>query len=500
MSYTLAITALAFVFAGALVAALAQKYFTKYKTEHTPDGFLLADKNLGKSSVLSLFLSSSFGMAALFYAVWLGYTVGFWGFMMQAAWSLGFLLLVPHVKKIKSADSLHDFLGRQFGDGAKLLSAICYLLSILFLMAWEVRIAQKPMAALLPISNTGSIVQTLRPDIFAIASIISVVLFYTLVGGLKGNATVDKFLNLTKIVSIVLLSFLLAANFSSFARISFSHALFPPVSAIKENLGVWGLITNLLLNLFSQFTDGSSWQNIIASSRHQNSQRNLKVSSILIFLSIGFFGSFIGILLAGVPGITTDNIITAPLKILPGYTPVIGFITLVLIATCIMSLLNSTLLVTTRIVSINFLHLNNNNNLKTNSFSAKQKMHFIKILLVVIAITSIGGINYIINLTGLNIFDLIYIFMVCPFSYFGPVVAGFANRSSSRMSMTILISVTIGLGCVIIGTATATKFLVDGAATFALLASLVSAFLFSTKQNVLNSIVTKYETESISFT
>lgn len=489
MHFIIPITAFSFVFAGALVTTFLQNKFTKNKTTDTPEGFLLANKNLGKLSVLNLFLSTSFGMAAFFYAVWLGYSIGFWGFVLQATWSLGFLFLIPFTKKIKTANSLHDFLGKQFGAGAKLLSAVCYLLSILFLMAWEARIAQKPIADILAISKTAEGIQTLSPSVFAIVILVLVVLFYTFLGGLKGNATVDKFLNLIKIISIVLLAFWLGSNFISFSRLSFSQALFPSFSAIKENLGVWGLATNILLNLFSQFTDGASWQNIIAGSKEQNSQRNLKISSLLIFLTIGFFGSLIGVLLAGAAGITTNNAITAPIKLLHGYEPVIAFTTMVLITACIMSLLNSTLLVTTRIVSINILQLDNNNG------GEKQKIYLIKLIMIVIAIVSIGGINYIINLTGLNIFELIYIFMVFPFCYFGPVVAGLNNRTSKNMSVVILIATIIGLTSVIIGIATEAKFLVDGAATITLLVSLALAYFFSGKHSVSVDSSAKYKRE-----
>jgi uncharacterized sodium:solute symporter family permease YidK len=161
MSNTLTITALTFVFAGAITVSLFQKYFTKNKTAITPDGFLLAGKNLDKLSIINLFLSTSFGMAAFFYAVWLGYSIGVWGFVLQATWSIGFLFLIPYTKKIKLVNSLYDFLGKQFDSRTKLLSAICYLVSILFLMAWEVRIAQQPLATLISLSNTGSTISIL---------------------------------------------------------------------------------------------------------------------------------------------------------------------------------------------------------------------------------------------------------------------------------------------------------------------------------------------------
>jgi hypothetical protein len=486
----LTISAFLLVFIGALMVSFFQK---KNKPVNTLDGFFLADKKLDRLSIISLFLSTSFGMAAFFYAVWLGYIIGFWGFVLQATWSMGFLFLIPYTKKIKPVNSLHDFLSKQFDSGTGFISATCYLISILFLMAWEVRIAQQPLATLLSLSNTGSIIGTLPPANLALVAIVLIILFYTLLGGLKGNANVDKFLNSLKIISIVFIAFLLGSNFKSFSHVSFYQALFPSFTSLKENIGIWGLATNILLNLFSQFTDGSSWQNIIAGSRQHNSQWNLKISSLLIFLTIGFFGTLIGIFLAGVNGITTDTIVTAPLNVLHKYAPVIGFATLVLIIGCTMSLLNSALLITTRIVSVDILLFGSSNNFKNKSITDKQKLYRIKLVLVAIAIISIGGINYLINLTRLNLFELIYIFMVCPFSYFGPIAAGLGNRTSRHMWLAVLISVILGLGCVIFGTTTGTRFLVDGAATFTLTTSFVLAFLFSTKQTEFTITADRYK-------
>jgi Na+/proline symporter len=480
MHLTLPITAFAFVFAGAITVSLFQKYFTKNKTANTPDGFLLASKNLDKLSIISLFLSTSFGMAAFFYAVWLGYSIGVWGFALQATWSIGFLFLIPYTKKIKLVNSLYDFLDKQFDSRTKLLSAICYLVSILFLMAWEVRIAQQPLATLISLSSTGSTIGTFSSANLAIMAILLIILFYTLLGGLKGNANVDKFLNLLKIISIVLIAFLLASNFTSFSHVSFYQVMFPSFNAIKEKIGIWGLTTNILLNLFSQFTDGSSWQNIIAGSRQQNSQWNLKISSLLIFLTVGFFGTVIGILLVGVPGITTDNILTAPFIVLHKYAPVIGFATLVLIIGCVMSLLNSALLVTTRIVSVDISPLWGLNNFKNKGIDEKQKLNRVKLVLVAIAIFSIGGINYILDLTSLNLFELIYIFVVCPFSYFGPVVIGLlSKRHSKKMWVSIIAALMVGLSSVFVGITTENKFLLDGAATFTLVTSLIIAYFIS---------------------
>jgi hypothetical protein len=66
------------------------------------ENYLLARGELGKSSIVNLLLSSSFGINALFYAVWLGYTVGFWAIIIQLSWGLSFTCYLNILLKLES--------------------------------------------------------------------------------------------------------------------------------------------------------------------------------------------------------------------------------------------------------------------------------------------------------------------------------------------------------------------------------------------------------------
>src|SRR5262245_40619955 len=89
--------------------------------------FLLAGRVLPSSSVVSLLLSSSFGLNALIYAAWLGYTIGAWAIIIQAAWALSFVLLIPFARSFYGISSLHDLLGSRYGAATKVFAAICSL-------------------------------------------------------------------------------------------------------------------------------------------------------------------------------------------------------------------------------------------------------------------------------------------------------------------------------------------------------------------------------------
>ena len=69
----------------ALVLATISKGNARGAPEQPLTEYLLADTALGRFPVISLLLSSSFGLNALLYQIWLGYSVGVWGLVAQAA-------------------------------------------------------------------------------------------------------------------------------------------------------------------------------------------------------------------------------------------------------------------------------------------------------------------------------------------------------------------------------------------------------------------------------
>ena len=113
MIWKLALIAFFSVFVFSMILTLLKIRASKNKTAGTIENFLLGGRTLGKMSIVNLLLSSSFGVNALFYAVWLGFTVGVWGLVIQGAWALSFVLLTPYSDRLRSGNSLHDFLGKK---------------------------------------------------------------------------------------------------------------------------------------------------------------------------------------------------------------------------------------------------------------------------------------------------------------------------------------------------------------------------------------------------
>src|SRR4051794_32558407 len=115
MTWELALYALLGVFVLAALLSLLGNFGISAQDVRPLESYLLAGGSLGRVSVINLLLSSSFGLNSVFYQVYLGYMIGAWGLIIQAAWALSFYLLSFNVPKIKESKGLHDFIGVHFG-------------------------------------------------------------------------------------------------------------------------------------------------------------------------------------------------------------------------------------------------------------------------------------------------------------------------------------------------------------------------------------------------
>lgn len=485
MILNLAIIAFLSVFIFAIIMALFQINASKNKTAGTIENFLLGGRSLGKMSIVNLLLSSSFGVNALFYAVWLGYTIGIWGLVIQGAWALSFVFLTPYSDRIRSGNSLHDFLGKKFGLTTKIMAAFCSLIGIMYLMGWEVGIGETSLNLILTTSNQMSTEEAASSTNLLIIGIVLGALVYTIVGGLKGNAFVDKLLNLLKILVIILLAYFLLERFFSLENVSFSKAMFPSFQTMKENLGVWGLMTNLIFNLSWQFVDNSSWQSLIAGAETNKKEttRNLRLSGLVIFLTVGLLGTMIGAMLANTPEITPDNILTQAVQLLPEHNTLLTIGMFILITACIMSLLDGLFLASALTLVIDIFQSSKKSIWNKQNVSSKKKLLLVRIALILIAIIAVWGVKFILFITGANLFDFVYIVIITQLALFGPVLIGLATDrvSKKHMWLAIIIGLIVGFGSIGVGTLYDQKLLLDGAGTFTLVSSLIFSYLISNK-------------------
>jgi Na+/proline symporter len=213
MSWNLALGAIACIFA---ISSLLSLFSSKRAALDNPiEGYLLAGASLGRPSVVSLLLSSSFGLNALLYAVWLGYSIGAWALVIQAGWALSFILIAPYSPKIHAHRSLHDLLGTRFDAPTRVIAGICSLVGMMYLMGWEVGIGNATLRGFLQFDGSMTVSETLAGAPWLAGGIVLGCLLYTVLGGLRGNASADKFMNLTKIFIVVGIMMFLFINFKA---------------------------------------------------------------------------------------------------------------------------------------------------------------------------------------------------------------------------------------------------------------------------------------------
>lgn len=238
MTWNLALGALAFVFGLVALLAFFSRRSNRGESDHPIKDYLLAGASLGRISVVSLLLSSSFGLNALFYQVWLGFTVGAWGLIVQGAWALSFVFLAPFSRTIRSHRSLHQLLGEKFGPMTRVIAGLCSLVGIMYLMGWEVEISRATLSGMLGLDGAMSVQQSAAAATWLVSGIVFGCLMYTVLGGLKGNASADLALNFLKLAAVSFLTYLLFERFSMPTGPSFWDALLPSFATMRDKLGL----------------------------------------------------------------------------------------------------------------------------------------------------------------------------------------------------------------------------------------------------------------------
>ena len=446
------------------------------------ESFLLARGTLRTNSVVSLLLSSSFGVNALLYAAWLGFSVGAWGLVIQAAWGVSFLLLSPYTDRVRSTNSLHDLLGERYGSATRIFAALCTLVGFTYLIGWELAIGRSSTLSLLNLTKELTPERAASATDLLMAGLVFGTLVYTIWDGMAAQALVDQILNLIKIVVIGVLTILLINRFLHLQDGHILSAMFPSLNTMKNNLGVLGLVTNILFNLAWQFVNNSSWQSVIAGADadKRQSAQNLRMSGLVVFLTIGLLGTLFGVSLAGVPGVTPDNILTQAVGLLPRYHNFMMVAMLLLIASCIMSLLDGLFLSSTFTLTMDLLTPPEAGPSAEGS-SSTRTLPAVRLSLLVIAICATWGVEFVFRITGANLFDFVYIVIITQLALFGPVIMALASRKTNRgpMWLPIIAALVFGFGSVALGTILHQQFLVNGAGAFTLMISFALAYLIS---------------------
>jgi hypothetical protein len=245
--------------------------------------------------------------------------------------------------------------------------------------------------------------------------------------------------------------------------------LFPPVGEALIGIGIIGLVTNILFNLTWQFIDVSTWQAVIAGSLPgmiRKTKRDIIVGGFLVFATIGTFGTFLGAAVRGIQEVAPENIVSAVLQMSSGPDQILVWVILVLTAACVISLIDGMLLAAAQTISVDLL---------PSLGIGKKPLARVRLIVIGFAGVSVWGVDFLIRALGGNLFDFVYVLIVCQLSLIGPVIFSLigAARRTPLMVIPILLSLVVGFGLVILAAIEGNSLFIDGAGSAAIVTSIV---------------------------
>lgn len=478
MTWSIAVSALGFVFIGTALVSLVG-YSPKSKPKGVLQDYLLAGGSLTTIPVLNLLLSTSFGINTMLYQGYLGATVGYWGLVVQAAWSGGFFFLRPYAKVIRQYKGVHHFLGSRFGAGTRRTAAFCSLVGITVFLGWETSIGRDALAGIL--ARTGGEAKSVPAAGWLTLALVIGCLLYTLLGGLRANAWANVLQNILKFLTFGWVTVLIGVLFVRGGG-SFWAAFAPPLPQMVTNLGWWGVVTSIAFGLAWQFVDTTTWQSVAAASESSDAdlERDISLSGYLVFITPGILGTLFGIFLSN----TSDgaaNAVVAAARLIADQPPVVHFLYAAAIMAAVLSLIDGLFLASAYALVVDLMHPNEAiEDLDSDEDRATRILAVTRALLVLIAALSIWGVPLMISLLNRDLFFFSFVVVIAQLALFGPIVIGLKEAASQRrtaMWLPILVALLAGFGFAMYGAVKQIKFLTDGAGTFTLIISFVGTWL-----------------------
>jgi Na+/proline symporter len=435
------------------------------------DKHFLAQRSLKPRLVSQILCSTSFGVNAILYAVWLGYVMGMWAILIHIGWCLSFVLLAIFVKKIYKFTSVNDYLESKFGKTTKQVAVSCSIIGLIYFAGWEIAVTKSSLQTIF--ENLSVSTKFVLPAL--IGAIVVTAVVYITVGGRKANSIVDTWLNFIKFALLGILTVAAIVFLTKSADTSVGGALMPKFSAAIAGIGLVGFITNFFFNFVWQFVDNTSWQ---AVSSVKNTQDIRQLRKPLVLASIGVFvayllGTIFGACLRGITDLTSDNILGAITNFSGGM--LFAVLMIILLSFSAVSLLDGVSLS----VSQSFLV---DTGLFRNLIQRANKrklMFWTHAITIFIGIIAAFGVQIILQFLGGSIFDFVYILIIPEISVLGCVLVGLIlpNKKCPLIYLSILVALPIGILCSIFAGIYGIMWLVDAAALITASVSVVCSVI-----------------------
>jgi len=269
--------------------------------------FFLAGRNIGINLFEHTTWATSYGSQnGIWYAVWLGYSLGLAGIWLQSFWILGIIgysALIPYIVKHSEKYTLHGFLGAYFGKTARLVASFVSLTGLFVCIGFEVYYLSDFFQQVSGLSK-----ELIVPIIIGISIFFSV---FCTIGGFSANAKTDKITNILATLSLcILLIVLLYYKYQHNIKIDAKDITIMPLAENPKSF-YWGIV---FFGLY-QLVDMTNWQTVSANSLKDDKksikkmQKHIRKAAINIFIFPITIGTVIGFLIRSfTASITQDKI------------------------------------------------------------------------------------------------------------------------------------------------------------------------------------------------
>jgi Na+/pantothenate symporter len=184
-----------------LVTALGFAYYVslaqKRKSSRVEE-FFQAGRNIGVPLFTQTTWGSSFAFGnSIFYAAWLGYTMGLSALWIQGLWALGmccYALLIPRLIVFTENHTLHGFLGSRYGATCRIAASLVSVVGLLICLGFEISFAAQYFAR-------ATNIRPLEWLVVAIAA--TFVATFCSIGGFRANSVTDRLSNYLAFTALV---------------------------------------------------------------------------------------------------------------------------------------------------------------------------------------------------------------------------------------------------------------------------------------------------------
>jgi len=427
---------LAVSIAGLAVIFLAMGFLTKRPGFQSVWEYFLASKSIQQNLIISLLISGSFSLNGMLYQIYLGYKVGFWALLTQGLWALSFVWFAQYAKEVTGSAGLHGFLGERFMGPTRRVAAILSVIGLSLQIGWEYGVAKSAFSAFQAPGGEGVVA-------YAVFTIFAVTTIYTLVGGLRSNSWSDFVQNLLKGGSFVVIATILLESLTHSApHTDWAAAILPAPGALGAELGWWGLLANLAFSLLWQFVDLTAWQTVASAEGgdERAAKKSLYGAGLWVFIAPGILGTVIGILLHPHAGLDANSIMPVLLSAV-SLQPLLTVVLVVALAATIMSFIDGMILGVgfTLIADLLFpgdvdkyklLERPTEAQLKSLEYQrvTAKILSASRVILVAVVILSTVALSAVSDRFHLDLFNQVYLVIICQLALFGPVIVSLSRR------------------------------------------------------------------------